>query len=122
MRWAEPNSRRIAAISREAIGVLPVGAIERHGFRPYYSLAGPPTARALECDRIATSGVREKLALASPEEGGAIFEIVVPAIKVLLTARWPNASGVRCGEAPTEQRSAQEIRSSANGADGRNVQ
>jgi creatinine amidohydrolase len=56
-------------------------------------LTGGPTTRAIPFDKLTKHGVWGKPSLASESKGRAIFEIVVPVIKDLLAAHWPNAPG-----------------------------
>lgn len=56
-------------------------------------LKGGRTVRSLPFDKITKQGVWGKPSLASWKKGQAIFDIVVPAIKELLAAHWPNAPG-----------------------------
>ncbi|MCC6492536.1 MAG: creatininase family protein [Pirellulales bacterium] len=57
-------------------------------------LSGGPTVRAVPFDRITTNGVWGKPSLATAKKGTAILEIVLPAIRRLLQAHWPDAPGL----------------------------
>jgi creatinine amidohydrolase len=57
-------------------------------------LAGGPTVRSVPFDQITTSGVWGKPSKATAEKGLAILEIVIPIIKQVLCAHWPEAPGL----------------------------
>jgi creatinine amidohydrolase len=79
-------------VRRHAIvddGIAPASALLRADL-----LTSGPAARALPFEKMTKSGVFGKPSLASPEKGRAILDLVVPAIKELLQAYWPDAPGI----------------------------
>lgn len=55
-------------------------------------LAGGPTVRSLPFQRFTASGVWGRPTLASPSKGEDILNIVVPLMKEMLQAHWPDGS------------------------------
>ena len=82
-------------------------------------LTGSRTVRALPFDKITTNGVWGKPSFATPEKGRAILEIVVPAIKELLAAHWPNAPGMAIARPNTNRTPSRIDRISALSSDRR---
>ena len=57
-------------------------------------LSGGPTIRSVPFDRFTASGVWGKPSCASAAKGKAILEIVVPLMKEILRAHWPEGPGL----------------------------
>jgi creatinine amidohydrolase len=57
-------------------------------------LAGGLTVRSVPFEKITTSGVWGKPSKASAEKGLAILDIVIPTMKQILCAHWPEAPGL----------------------------
>jgi len=57
-------------------------------------LAGGPTVRSVPFEQITASGVWGKPSKATAEKGHAILDRVVPIIKQVLCAHWPDAPGL----------------------------
>ena len=57
-------------------------------------LSGGPTIRSLPFDRFTASGVWGKPSCAYAEKGEAILEIMIPLMKEVLRAHWPDGPGL----------------------------
>lgn len=57
-------------------------------------LAGGPTVRSVPFEQFTASGVWGKPSLASAEKGRGIMDVVIPIIRDILYAHWPEAPGL----------------------------
>lgn len=57
-------------------------------------LTGGPTVRSLPFERITANGVWGKPSYASAEKGRNIMDVIIPVIRDLMQAHWPDAPGV----------------------------
>lgn len=64
-------------------------------------LAGGPTVRSVPFEQFTASGVWGKPSLASAEKGRRILDCVVPIIRDILHAHWPDAPGLKDVDART---------------------
>jgi creatinine amidohydrolase len=61
-------------------------------------LIGGPVVRSVSFHEITTNGVWGKPSLATPDKGRAILDVVIPVLKKLLGAHWPDAPGMASEE------------------------
>jgi hypothetical protein len=57
-------------------------------------LSGGPTVRSIPFQQFTKSGVWGKPSKATPEKGHAILDAVVPIMKEILSAHWPDSPGL----------------------------
>lgn len=69
-------------------------------------LAGGPTVRSVPFEQFTASGVWGKPSLASAKKGRDIMDVVVPLIRDILHAHWPEAPGLNDTDARTATISA----------------
>ena len=69
-------------------------------------LAGGPTIRSVPFDRFTESGVWGKPSCASAAKGEAILKIVVPLMREMLHAHWPDGLGLKDADGTDPQRDA----------------
>ena len=63
-------------------------------------LSGGPTIRSIPFEQYTASGVWGKPSLARAAKGRKILEVVIPLIRDILQAHWPDAPGLRNADAP----------------------
>ena len=63
-------------------------------------LSGGPTIRSIPFEQYTTSGVWGKPSLAKAEKGLHILKVVIPLIRDILEAHWPDAPGLNIADAP----------------------
>ena len=63
-------------------------------------LSGGPTIRSVPFNRLTASGVWGKPSLATAEKGQSILDVVIPLIRDILQAHWPDGPGLKDAEAP----------------------
>ncbi|RIK87902.1 MAG: creatininase [Planctomycetota bacterium] len=71
-------------------------------------LSGGPTVRSVPFDRITASGVWGKPSKATVEKGRAILDVVLPIMRQMLAAHWPDAPGLAVASAADAQTALHE--------------
>jgi creatinine amidohydrolase len=78
----------------DAAAIVDDGAAPASPLLKFDLLAGGPTTRSVPFERFTASGVWGKPSLASAAKGEAILDIVVPLIREILQAHWPEGRGL----------------------------